>query len=77
MSVSPYRNDLIKGAIAAKDLDNKKVADLAGVSEGTVSSIRNGSVNVTLTSLMAVASALDLTMQQLFEPKEETAPAAA
>jgi transcriptional regulator with XRE-family HTH domain len=77
MAVSPYRNDLIKGAIAAKDLDNKKVAELAGVSEGTVSSIRNGSVNITLTSLMAVADALGLTMQELFEPRQENAPAAA
>lgn len=71
MEVQPYRNDLIKGAMAAGDINREKLAEMTGLSLGTLSSIRNGSVNVTLSSLVSVAEALGLSMQELFTPRVE------
>lgn len=70
MPVSPYRNDLIKGAMAERDLQVKDVADMAGVSVTTVSTIRMGNP-VTLSSLISVARALRLDMALLFTPRPE------
>jgi transcriptional regulator with XRE-family HTH domain len=75
MTVQRYRNDLIKGAMAQKDINKVRLAELTGLSADTLRRIRQGEVNVTLSNLMAVADALGLTMQELFEPKEENAPA--
>lgn len=80
MSVQPYRNDLIKGAMAANDLNREKLAEKTGLSMQTLSSVRAGRPNVTLSNLILVADALGLSMQELFTPKEpvvEEEPAAA
>lgn len=77
MTIQRYRNDLIKGAMAQKDINKERLKELTGLSTDTLRRIRQGEVNITLSNLMAVAGALDLTMQELFEPREETAPAAA
>lgn len=66
-----YRDDLIRGAKAAKRLTNPDVARMAGLSIATVSAIMNGRPEVTLPSLQAVAFALGLDMHDLFVPEEE------
>ncbi|MGB8510057.1 MAG: helix-turn-helix transcriptional regulator [Pyrinomonadaceae bacterium] len=71
MTLRPYRNDLIKGAMAANDINRDKLAELTGLSLGTISSIRGGGDNVTLSNLIAVAGALGLSMADLFTPKSE------
>lgn len=71
MSVQKYRNDLIKGAMAANDISKDKLAEMTGLSLDTLRRIRAGEMNITLSSLGAVADALDLTLQELFEPKRE------
>lgn len=42
----PYRIDLINGAMGARRLSNKAVAEKAGVGVMTVSKIRNGNAQV-------------------------------
>jgi transcriptional regulator with XRE-family HTH domain len=76
MTLKPYRNDLIKGAMAANDITAKKLAEATGLSTDTLTRIRNGEVNITLTNLIAVAGALGLSMQELFTPKQELEEAA-
>lgn len=77
MDVMTYRVDLINGAMGSQRLTNKLLAEKTGLAIPTVSTIRNGHTNVTLPSLIAVADALGLSMQQLFEPKQEAKPHAA
>ena len=69
MIVQKYRNDLIKGAMAEKDITKDRLKELTGLSTDTLRRIRQGETNITLTNLIAVAEALDLSMQKLFEPK--------
>lgn len=75
MTVQKYRNDLIKGAMAANDMTKDALAEKTGLSLDTLRRIRQGEINITLSNLMAVADALNLDMQDLFEPKEEKAVA--
>jgi transcriptional regulator with XRE-family HTH domain len=65
-----YRADLIRAAMASPKpkLTNEDVAEKAGLSAFTVSAIRNGHPDVRLSSLVKVADALGLDMQQLFAP---------
>lgn len=49
-------------------LTNEDLAEKAGLSTFTVSAIRNGYPDVRLSSLVKVADALSLDMQQLFAP---------
>ncbi|HEY0169438.1 MAG TPA: helix-turn-helix transcriptional regulator [Pyrinomonadaceae bacterium] len=71
MPVQNYRNDLIKGAMAEKDINKERLRELTGLSTDTLRRIRQGEVNITLSNLMAVADALGLKMQELFTPKPE------
>jgi transcriptional regulator with XRE-family HTH domain len=77
MTVQPYRNDLIKGAMAANNLNREKLAEMTGLSLQTLSSIRSGRVSITLSNLILVADALGLSMQELFTPKTEQTEKAA
>lgn len=76
-----YRTDLINAAMGSQRLTNPKLAEIAGVGIGTVSSVRNGDEGVTLPTLRKIADALGLSMQELFTPKaeqvQEEEPAAA
>lgn len=72
-----YRIDLINAAMGAKRLTNESLGELTGLSAKTISFVRNGDSNVKLPTLRAVADALGLSMQELFEPADEPAPAAA
>ena len=69
MTIKPYRNDLIKGAMAANDITVESLCGMTGLASDTLRRIRNGEPNITLTSLMAVAVALGLSMAELFTPK--------
>jgi DNA-binding Xre family transcriptional regulator len=75
MTVQKYRNDLIKGAMAEKEINKERLRELTGLSTDTLRRIRQGETNITLSNLMSVAEALELPMQRLFEPKPETANA--
>lgn len=80
MATQPYRNNLIKGAMAEQGINREKLAGLTGLSVGTISSIRAGSISVTLSNLITVADALGLSMEALFtkaEQVQEEEPAAA
>jgi transcriptional regulator with XRE-family HTH domain len=68
-----YRDDLIRGEMAAQKLTVADVAEQSGLSSFTVSAIRNGNGNVTLPSLQKVAGVLKIEMQRLFEPRVEQA----
>lgn len=77
MSLNPYRNDLIKGAMAANDITVEALAETTQLSADTLRRIRKGEINITLTNLITVADALGLTMAQLFTPKPEAETIAA
>ena len=77
MNLQPYRNDLIKGAMAANDITVDSLSKTIDLSADTLRRIRNGEVNITLTNLIVVADALGLSMQDLFTPKPETEAATA
>ena len=76
VATSSYRDDLIRAAQAALKKTNEDLAELSGLSVGTISAIRNGG-DARVSSLRKVASALGVPMQQLFEPKQEADRAAA
>ena len=69
--VKTYRADLIRSAMAGQDppWTNEVLAEKANLSQTTVSAIRNGSANVTLSSLRAVVDALGLRMEEIFQER--------
>lgn len=66
---STYRTDVIRAEMARLQLTNELLAEKTGLSAGTISAVRNGSKRVMLSSLVAIAAALDIELQRLFEPK--------
>lgn len=72
-----YDPQVIDQAIESQHLSNEKVAVSAGLSSGTVSSIRNGEENIRLPSLKRVANALGYEVEIRFVPKAAATPAAA
>lgn len=64
-----YRSDLINGAMGAQRLTNETVAKTAGVNIKVVSAVRNGAPNVMLESLIAVVTAVGLTMEEIFQER--------
>lgn len=67
-----YRNDLLKGSKAERDMSVEKIADQSGVSKNTVSKILNGALNVTMQNVLAVCSAVEFPPHRLFEQKQES-----
>lgn len=67
--LQPYRVDLINGAMGAQRLTNETVAEKANVTPKVVSAIRNGARNVMLESLIAVVTAVGLTMEEIFQER--------
>jgi transcriptional regulator with XRE-family HTH domain len=65
-----YRDDKIRGKQAELGLSVDEVAERAGVNVNTVSAVRNGK-SVKAETLEKVASALGLTMAEVFEPRPE------
>lgn len=62
----------INEAMGRERLTNETLGDKAELDPATISRIRNGNPNVTLTSLLKVATALNLELQINFVPKPET-----
>lgn len=71
-----YNADLIDREIRVQKKTNRKIAEAVGLSEDTVSSIRNGNESVSISNLSKVALSLNIPLHKLFEPKPETAKAA-
>lgn len=70
-----YRTDRIRQAMVGKEppMTSEELAAASDQSRTTVSKILSGNPNIRLESLRAVSEALGLSMQDLFEPKEEVA----
>jgi transcriptional regulator with XRE-family HTH domain len=66
-----YRDDLIRGAMAAQKISVDELAKMAGIGKNQVVAVRNGSLNIRLQTLYAIVDALGLTLKQVFEPKPE------
>lgn len=64
-----YETDSINREIREQKLTNEKIAVRAELAARTVSSIRNGEPNVTLTSLEKLAAALGLKVIVKFEKR--------
>ncbi len=56
----------MKSARAAKDLSQKDVADIVGVTRQTINAIENGDYNPTINLCIAICRALDRTLNDLF-----------
>jgi transcriptional regulator with XRE-family HTH domain len=68
-----YRDDKIRAVQAAKKLTDQELAEAAGVGRTAVSQITNGQWDGRLSTLRKVGDALGLSLQELFEPREEVA----
>ena len=60
------KNLKLKSARAAKDLSQKELADIVGVSRQTIGMIEAGEYNPTLNLCIAICKALDKTLNDLF-----------
>ena len=63
---NPMKNLKLKSARAAKDLSQKELADIVGVSRQTIGMIEAGEYNPTLNLCIAICKALDKTLNDLF-----------
>lgn len=65
-----YRDDKIRAAQAARNWTDERLAKESGLGRTTVLMITNGNAeDPKLSSLSAIAKALDLTLQDIFEPE--------
>lgn len=71
-----YRNDKIRGRQAEKGWSNDQFAEVAGLHVNTISAIRTGR-SVRTESLEKAATALGLTMAEVYEPRPQQSPTAA
>lgn len=60
------KNLKLKAARAAKDLSQKQLAQLVGVTRQTIGMIEAGNYNPTLNLCIAICKALDRTLDELF-----------
>lgn len=65
------KNISIKVARAQKDLTQKELADMVGVSRQTINSIEKGEYNPTIKLCRAICRALGKTLDELFWEEEE------
>jgi len=65
------KNISIKVARAQKDLTQKQLADMVGVSRQTINSIEKGEYNPTIKLCRAICRALGKTLDELFWEEEE------
>nr|WP_330403960.1 helix-turn-helix transcriptional regulator [Peptostreptococcus russellii] len=56
----------MKSARAAKDLSQKELADLVGVSRQTIIAIEKGDYNPTINLCVSICKVLDKTLDELF-----------
>lgn len=67
-----YKNELIKGAMAVKEMPTRVLTIAANVSTDTISRARNGE-NLSIKSLRAITDALDLPIRDLFDEQPKAA----
>lgn len=60
------KNLKMKSARAAKDLSQKELADLVGVSRQTIIVIEKGDYNPTINLCVSICKVLDKTLDELF-----------
>ncbi|CAK7032196.1 MAG: hypothetical protein PEPC_01326 [Peptostreptococcus russellii] len=60
------KNLKMKSARAAKDLSQKELADLVGVSRQTIIAIEKGDYNPTINLCVSICKVLDKTLDELF-----------
>ena len=65
------KNIPIKVARAQKDLTQKELADMVGVSRQTINAIEKGEYNPTIKLCRAICRALGKTLDELFWEEEE------
>ena len=72
-NATSYRDDKVRAAQAAKKMTDQELADAAGVGRGAVLQVTNGQWDGKLATLKKITDALGLTLQEVFEPREEVA----
>ena len=65
------KNLKMKSARVAKDLSQKQLADLIGVSRQTISAIEKGDYNPTINLCIAICRELGKTLDELFWEEQE------
>ena len=65
------KNLKLKAARAEKDLSQRALADLVGVSRQTINAIEKGDYNPTIKLCRAICRALDRTLDDLFWEEDE------
>jgi DNA-binding XRE family transcriptional regulator len=66
-AVSAALGDAIRAARVAVGLTQEQLAEAAGLHEKSLSRLERGGENLTLATLVAVADALEISVQMLFE----------
>ena len=66
------KNLKLKAARAEKDLSQRALADLVGVSRQTINAIEKGDYNPTIKLCRAICRVLDRTLDDLFWEEDET-----
>ncbi len=68
-----YRDDKIRAVLAARKMTGQDLADAAGVGRGSIHLICKGQPDVKLSTLKKIADALEMSLQELVEPREQAA----
>ena len=67
------KNLKLKAARAKKDLTQKELADIVGVTRQTIGLIENGKYNPTISLCIEICKALDKTLDDLFWEEDKNA----
>ncbi len=67
------KNLKLKAARAKKDLTQKELADIVGVTRQTIGLIENGNYNPTISLCIEICKALDKTLDDLFWEEDKNA----
>ena len=60
------KNLKLKSARASKDMSQKDIADVVGVTRQTINAIENGDYNPTINLCIAICKVLDKTLNDIF-----------
>lgn len=63
-----YRDDIIRAEMAAQRITEETLAEETGLSRSTISEVRNGKGNPTVSTLSIIAKKLQIPLARLFEP---------
>lgn len=67
------KNLRLKSSRAAKDLSQKDLADIVGVTRQTINAIESGDYNPTINLCIAICKALGKTLDEIFWEEEKNA----